>query len=342
MEEIGQRAGVSRSTVSRVLNDHPDVRAEVRSRVNAVIAETGYRPNPAARALVSNRSGLIGLVILTDVDELFGDPYFPELVSGIQEGCAEHDLIFTIFPIRGDDGRSDTLVSQITRGMVDGVIITAGPHSDELIVALRDRGVRVVVVGQPADERGLLRVDVENRVGSRGAVRHLIDHGAQPVGFVGTTPEYLYGVERLAGYREALVEAGLGPDDRLVCLDLPGAAGGYRATTRLLEEQPGAIFVATDPMAVGAYRAIADAGLRVPDDIAVVGFDGLPRGPQLDPALTTVVQPVAAVGRTAVGLLAGDQDGVEPILLPTELRVGASCPRAGIDSHADPAAGGRP
>lgn len=325
LEQIGKRAGVSRSTVSRVLNDHPDVRAEVRARVEAVIEATGYQPNPAARALVSRKSGLIGLVMLTDPDELFGDPYYSALVTGIRQGCAEQGLIFAIFPVQGPDDQSDALAPQFAQGFVDGLIVTAGPGRDELISALRDRGKRMVVVGHPADEAGLQRIDVENRAGSRAAVEHLLDHGYQRVGFVGPTMRFLFGVERLEGYRDALESSGRPFDEDLIRLEEPTPDGGARATTALLHEQPDAIFVATDPMARGAYRAVAAQGLQIPRDVAVVGFDGLARGVVLDPPLTTVVQPVEEVGRTAVGLLA--RDATEPglLLLPTELRIGASC-----------------
>lgn len=325
LEEIGRRAGVSRSTVSRVFNDHPDVRPEVRARVEAVIQETGYQPNPAARALVSNRSGLIGLVILTEVGELFGDPYYAALVDGIQAGCAEHGLIFAIFPVRSPDGSSDALTPQIVQGFVDGVIVTAGPLSEPLISTLRDRGKRMVVVGHPADDAGLLRVDVENRAGSAAAVTHLIAHGRTRVGFVGATMEWLFGVERLDGYRDGIAAAGGSVDERLIRLDHPSPAGGYRATTALLAERPDAIYVSTDPMAVGAYSALADHGLKIPEDVAIVGFDGLPRGPRLEPRLTTVVQPVEEVGRAAVGMLVEQEDTPRVVMLPTSLRLGESC-----------------
>lgn len=325
LEQIGERSGVSRSTVSRVLNKHPDVRAEVRARVEAVILETGYEPNQAARALVSAKSGLIGLVMLTEIDELFGDAYYSALVRGIQQGCADHDLIFAIFPTYGSDGDPDALTPQIAQGFVDGVIVTAGPRSEPLISALRDRGKPMVVVGHPTDDVGLTRVDVENRRGSAAAVTHLGNHGRQRIGFVGATSQYGFGVERLEGYRDALGDAARQIDDRLICLDEPNEEGGYRATAALLAERPDAIFVSTDPMAVGAYRALREDGLQVPVDVAIVGFDGLPRGPQLEPALTTVVQPVVDVGRTAVGLLADDDGHGSTVILPTTLRLAASC-----------------
>lgn len=330
LEEIGRRAGVSRSTVSRVLNDHPDVRPEVRERVEQVIRETGYQPNQAARALVSSRTGLIGLVMLTEVDELFGDPYYSGLVNGIQQGCAERGLIFTIFPVHGPEGGGDKLVRQIAQGFVDGVIATAGPQRDGLIESLRDRGQDLVVVGHPRDSEGLSRVDVENGAGSASATAHLVDRGYRRVGFVGPTPEFIYGAERLDGYRAALAAADRPYDELLVCLDQPTVDGGYRATRALLVEEPDAIHVATDTMAQGAYRAITQRGLSIPDDVALVGFDGFPGGPMLTPTLTTVVQPVLEVGRTAVRLLVDEPvaDKPETVLLPTTLLVGDTSPPA--------------
>lgn len=325
LEEIGRLAGVSRSTVSRVLNDHRHVRPDVRTRVEAVIAETGYLPNQAARALVSNRTGLIGLVMPTDVDELFGDPYYSALVHGIAEGCAESRLVFSIFPVYGQLDEVAVLATLVAQGFVDGVIVTAGEGSDRLIDAVRDRGKNMVVVGHPADTTGVRRVDVENRAGSASAIEHLCGLGRTRIGYIGPTPAFLYGLERLDGYRTALRSAGHDVDDRLIRLADPTADGGYRAAVELLAERPDAVHVATDTMAAGVLDAIRDGGLRIPDDVAVVGFDGLPGGPRTDPILTTVVQPVVDVGRTAVHLLLGDVESSGVVILPTTLRLGGTC-----------------
>ena len=212
----------------------------------------------------------------------------------------------------------------MSQGFLDGVIATAGPLSDQLIATLRDRGRNVAVVGHPADSEGLRRVDVENRAGGTTATAHLCRLGRQRVGFVGPTPDYLFGVERLDGHRRALIAEGRTPDDHLVELDAPTVDGGYRATLAILREQPDALFVATDPMAQGALRALREHGLLVPRDVAFVGFVGLPGGRPTDPSLTTVVQPVIEVGRTAVHLLRGDHQS-DVVILPTELRIGESC-----------------
>lgn len=325
LEQIGRIAGVSRSTVSRVLNDHPGVRAEVRARVEAVIDETGYFPNQAARALASNRTGVIGLVVPADVDELFGDPYYSALVRGIYEGSIEHGSIFSIFPIYGTDASATALSSLLGQRLVDGVIVTAGHRSDDLIKGLRGRVERLVVIGHPSDARGIVRVDVENRAGSAVAVTHLRELGRRRIGFVGPTPEYRFGVERLDGYRDALRVAGTAVEERLIRFEQPTPDGGYRATIALLAEHPDAIHVATDTMAEGALRALRDRRMAIPDDVAIVGFDGLPAAPPTEPALTTVVQPVVEVGRTAVGLLVGAPGSSQTVVLPTRLRVAQSC-----------------
>ena len=325
LEEIGRRAGVSRSTVSRVLNDHPDVRASVREKVEEVIAETGYLPNQAARALVSNKSGLIGLVMLTEGDELFGDPYYSALVSGIQDGCRENNIVFSIFPVLGTAKRADQLIGQIAQGFVDGVIVTAGPRSEEVISTLRARGARLVVVGHPEDDSDLLRIDVDNHGGTQLAIDHLIGLGRQRIAYVGPTDDYVFGAERLEGFRDALAGADRPADDRWIRQAEPTVEGGRAAAAAVLPEAPDAIYAATDTMALGVLEALAERGLRVPDDVAVVGFDGLPRAPQTDPELTTVVQPVAEVGRAAVSVLLGDVAAPHLVVLPTHLHVGASC-----------------
>lgn len=325
LEQIGERAGVSRSTVSRVLNDHPEVRPEVRARVEAVIAETGYSPNPAARALVSNRSGLIGLIMPTDADELFGDPYYSALVHGIQLGCLDEQLIFSIFPVLGTGARADALTRQIAHGFVDGVIVTAGSRSERAIAALRARGTRLVVVGHPFDDEGVTRIDVDSQGGAETAVDHLIGLGRRRIAYIGPPDDYVYGTERRDGYLNAVRRAGHAADGSLLRFEPPTVDGGRCAATDLLAAEPDAIFVATDTMAVGVFEALLRAGKSIPNDIAVVGFDGLPRGPVTRPELTTVVQPVVEVGRRAVAMLVGDDLPDAPVILPTHLRVGRSC-----------------
>ena len=183
----------------------------------------------------------------------------------------------------------------------------------------------MVVVGHPADDRDVNRVDVENRAGSASAVRHLCELGRRQVGYIGPTADYRFAAERLDGYRDALIAAGRPFDERLVRLTEPTAEHAYEAARSLMAEDPDAVHVGTDPMAGGVLLALNELGCGVPDDVAVVGFDGLPSAPPTNPILTTVVQPVVDVGRTAVELLLGDDSEPTVVVLPTYLRVGRSC-----------------
>lgn len=325
LEQIGELAGVSRSTVSRVLNDQPHVSDDVRERVMEVLERTHYRPNQAARALASNRTGLIGLVMPTSADDLFGDPYYSALVRGIQDGCDEVGSVCSIFPFGGGRSRSVVLGALASQGFVDGVIATAGPENETLIATLRDSGKPIVVVGHPVDDSGLVRVDVENRAGSAAAVHHLAALGRRRIGFVGPPGSFVYGAERWAGYRAALAEAGLAEDASLVQFDLPNEFGGRRAGHAVLRGRPDAVYVATDLMASGFLTACRELGVDVPSEVAVVGFDGLPGAHPTSPTLTTVVQPVTEVGRAAVRLLSAHPAEPTVHMFPTELRVGESC-----------------
>ncbi|MEY2957776.1 MAG: hypothetical protein RLZZ01_344, partial [Actinomycetota bacterium] len=222
-------------------------------------------------------------------------------------------------------GQRTLLPTLVAQGFIDGVIATAGPRSERLISDLRERGKNLVVIGHPVDDRDLRGVDVDSMAGSASAVDHLVRLGRQRIGFIGPTLDYLYGAERFDGFRMALASAGRSMDDRIVRLDEPTPEGGHRAALAVLRDRPDAIHVATDPMAVGVLRALGELGLRVPDDVAIVGFDGLPSARPTDPVLTTVVQPVVEVGRRAVHLLSDEDDDSTLVILPTALRIGGTC-----------------
>lgn len=324
LEQVGARAGVSRSTVSRVLNGQGDVRPEVRERVERVIRETGYRPNQAARALASSRTGVIGLVMLADVDELFGDPYYSALVRGINSGCQDHGLVFAMFPLYGPDHDTELLTRQIAQSFLDGVIVTASPRSEALIAALSRSSITMVVVGQPNIDEGVLRIDVDNRGGMEAATHQLVASGRERIGFVGTPPEFSFGTQRFQGYRDALESRGRSVNPEWVSTEDPTIEGGFRGALALIDKGVDALVVASDTIAVGVYRAIGARRLQIPTDIAVVSFDGLPNGPTFDPTLTTVIQPVDAVGRQAVEMLMNPADAPPVTVLATTLSVRGS------------------
>lgn len=320
---------MSRSTVSRVVNDQGNVSPDVRERVLTVIEETGYGPNRAARSLASNRSDVVGLVIPSTVEHVFEDPYFGRLVRGITRGANRAGQTLALFLFEDLREELEVYDRAVAGGLVDGLVVTATRMGDELAARLNADHVPYVTVGRP-DDPTAVHVDVDNRGGARTATEHLVGHGRTRIAMLAAPLTTTTGVDRHAGYRDALVAADLPLDDDLVVEGDFSRRGGERAMERLLEgAPPDAVFCASDSMAVGALRAIARAGLRCPQDVAVVAFDGLLDEDATSPPLTTVAQPVVETGETAVRLLLellDDDPPLEPRReLSTHLLARRSC-----------------
>jgi LacI family transcriptional regulator len=328
LEEIGRRAGVSRSTVSRVINGEPNVSPTARERVEAVIAETGYRPHAAARSLASNRTGVVGIVIANSVETLFDDPYFGRLILGITGAIDLVQTTVSLFLFEDQSGADAIYPRVVDRGLVDGVIVTATWMGDPLIDHLADAGMPFVVVGRPDYERDVSYVDVDNCGGSRAAAAHLVAQGRRRFGLIAAPSNTTAGVDRREGFLAGLAEAGLDNGVLVHEGDWSEESGMHAMSCMIDDGPPDAVFAASDRMAVGALRAIREADLRCPEDVAVVSFDGiLPEG-QTVPRLTSVVQPVFEAGERAARLLRAMIDGqvTEPqqIMLPTHLVARAS------------------
>jgi len=304
VKDVAQRAGVSTATVSRVVNGNPRVGTEVKAAVTIAIEELGYVPNPSARSLMTHRTGSIGVVILESADRLFGDPFFGQLMLGISAALADRDrrLVLMLAPDRAEEARTERY---IVGDHVDGIVLV-GPHgADPLMNRLVRRGVPMVVSGRPVGHESVSYVDAHNRTGAEAAVRHLIEHGRTSIGTIYGTLDLPSAADRLEGYRDALRAAGRPIDASLE------VSGEYRARTAadaiagLLERHPelDALFAASDSMAIAAMQAIKDSGRRVPEDVAVVGFDDLPTAEEVRPTLSTVRQPIEAMGREMVRLV---------------------------------------
>ena len=324
LEDIGRLAGVSRSTVSRVINGQSNVRPEVKTRVEEVIARTGYTPNAAARSLVSGRSGVIGLVIPSRVHSLFEDPYFSMLIQGVSAAANLSANTLTLFVFQNDEEERALYPRVVTSGFVDGLIITATRMGDPLLAKMVDNPLPIVVIGRP-DTEGLSYVDVDNRGGAEKAARHLCDLGYERIGLLGAPTNTSAGVDRLNGFVEGLAQCGLPLHPDLRADGDFSEQSGYRAILEILPHSPDAVFVASDTMAMGALRALRERGIRVPDDLAMVGFDGSPASARSVPTLSTLSQPVSETGSKAVSLLNSlITGGVEvPVveILPVELIV---------------------
>jgi LacI family transcriptional regulator len=334
IRQIAKLAGVSRSTVSRVLNDHPSVSPERREQVLRVIAKTGFRPDPIARSLSRRRSHIIGLVIPLAIRSLFDDPFFPRLIQGISQGCKAHDYTLSLFLFHSQEEERELFHGISRNQLLDGVIVTATRTGDPLIPRLVESQVPLVVQGRHEDPR-VSYVDVDNMTGATAAVTHLIRLGCQRIATITGPLDSTAAQDRKQGYLDALQDRGRLIDETLIVSGDFTQASGYEAMLRLLPHKPDAVFVASDTMAIGALRAIRGAGLTVPDDIALVGFDDLPQSTMVDPPLTTVRQPIQRVGalavKTLIDILQNGLDLPHRLILPTELVIRDSCGAAQID-----------
>jgi len=329
LEDIARQAGVSRSTVSRVLNQHPNVRENVRQRVLEVIEKTGYHPNAAARALASHRSWMVGLVLSRSLSAFFTDPYYPRLIQGIAQACNQENFTLGLFLVSSKADEEKIYARLSRKGYMDGVLVQSGPAGDHLIDRLIQTEVPLVIVGRPPHTNEVSFIDVDNVRAAYTAVSHLIRLGYRGIATITGPRITAVGQDRITGYRKALEERGREVDEALIAEGDFTEMSGYFAMQRLLPARPDAVFAASDIMAIGAMRAVREAGLSVPEDVAFVGFDDLPLTSQPDPPLTTIRQPVFQFGVRAVEMLKDlIENGISParqVIMETELVIRSSC-----------------
>ncbi|NTU81219.1 MAG: LacI family transcriptional regulator [Chloroflexales bacterium] len=302
--DVGRLAGVSPSTVSRVVNNSIPVSPELREAIERAIMLLGYVPNRAARSLAARRSDSIGVVIHEPASQSVSDPFITQLLLGIARGLSEDEiqLILMMAPTRRDEER---IQRYIEGSHVDGVILVGSHASDPLPDLLIRRGVPLVLSGRPAAKLDVAYVDVDHRNGAMMAVSHLVAGGRRRIATIHGALDMPSSRDKLDGYCDALAAAGLVYEPGL------GAAGNYNpalagnAMRALLDRNPSldGVFVASDTMAAAAMGVIGEAGLRIPEDIAVVGYDGTPVAMATRPTLTTVRQPSEAMGQEMARLL---------------------------------------
>ncbi|MEV7791880.1 LacI family DNA-binding transcriptional regulator [Streptomyces sp. NPDC087512] len=312
LEAVAARAGVSRATVSRVVNGARGVRQELAERVRRAVEELGYVPNRAARSLVTRRHDAVAVVAAEPEARVFSDPYFAQQLRGISKELTAHDnqLVLLLTEGREDHAR---VGRYLAGGHVDGALVFSLHLDDPLPALVRGAGVPTVFGGRPGWDDGahdVVYVDSDNRGGAREAVRHLTGLGRTRVAHITGPLDQTSAADRLAGYRDVVGDAGAG----LVASGDFTPAGGERAMRELLERCPevDAVFAANDLTAAGALRVLRENGRRVPDDVAVAGFDDmLPVAEQTDPPLTTVRQDIEGMGRLMARLLLRGTAGEE-------------------------------
>jgi DNA-binding LacI/PurR family transcriptional regulator len=326
IDQVARAAGVSAATVSRVVNGNPNVRDGAKRGVERAIAKLGYVPNAAARSLVTRRSDYIGVVIPEPTSLLFGDPFFPRLLRGIGAALSSRDLQLVL--LMPQTPREESRVERyLTAGHVDGALLVSLHGDDPLPAHLAERRVPAVIGGRPPRGAAVSFVDVDNEEGARSAVEHLVKRGRRRIATVTGPLDMAPGIDRLSGYRQALGSAGLSADDDLQAAGDFTQSGGAAAMRRILGVRPDvdAVFAASDLMAAGAIQVLRAAGRRIPEDVAVAGYDDSPVAQMTDPPLTSVRQPIEEMGREMVRLLlehTADRGSVpRKVILSTELVV---------------------
>jgi LacI family transcriptional regulator len=301
IRQIADLAGVSIATVSRVMNGRTDVAPDTREAVTRVIRENGYTANRSARGLSAGRSGLVGVLV-----PLIYPAYFSSILAGAAEALAEIDLRVVLSPTGHEHDREVSLLERLMHGVTDGALIVMPEESSLELERLVDGGYRFVVVDpiMPLAER-IPSVSAAHASGADQAMQHLLGLGHRRIAQITGPRGWLATEDRRRGYHAALASAGILPDPGLEVEAIPEIPPGRAAAEQLLDlaEPPTAVFAFNDNIAIGAIQAARARGIRVPEDLSIVGFDDVEPATIVTPALTTVRQPLAEMGRTGVSLL---------------------------------------
>lgn len=326
MNEVARAAGVSQATVSRVVNGNPRVNSDAKRQVERAIERLGFVPNVAARTLVTRRSDSIGVVITEPTNRVFGDPFFAQVLRGVSSALTARRQKLVLF-LPQDSGQEHDLEPYLMAGHVDGVIMYSLHGDDPLPAKLHARGVPVVVGGLPPVGATVSYVDNDNRGGAVLATSHLIGLGRRRIGTVTGPLDMPAAKDRLAGYHDAIRTAGIGSDPALEAEGAFTQESGVEAMRRLLASAPDldGVFVASDLMAAGALQVLQAEGRRVPEDVALIGFDDAPIALTTRPTLSSVRQSLDAMGRELVNLLLASIEHrgqvARKVVLATELIV---------------------
>jgi LacI family transcriptional regulator len=331
-QDVAIAAGVSRTTVSMVLNNVPGIQIseETRQRVFDVARELGYVPEAAAQALVSRRSQSIGFVMARQVHHVITDAFLNSLIAGSIQTVHDHNLRLIVEMI--DPEHQQEAYLRLARARrIDGMILAGPRFDDQGLKVIEEEGFPVVIIGH-IDQSNLCSVDVDNCAAAREAVAHLIQLGHKRIACVtNASPIYMAPAMRLRGYRQALETAGLAFDQNLVRFGDYDLESGYIQMKSLLDDGLSftAVFVSSDVVALGAKAAIYQRGLRIPQDIALVGFDDVPMARYMEPPLTTIRVPAVQMGSAAcrllIDLITKGDVAKRKITLETELIVRESC-----------------
>jgi LacI family transcriptional regulator len=317
IRDIARHAGVSVATVSRVINGRPDVAPETREAVLRHVRTHNFSTNRSARALSVGRTGLVGFTVPNTHAE-----YFANILSGATEALYEQDMRVVLCPTEHEHERELTLLDKLMQGTTDGAILLLPTETNDELRALQSAGFQFVVVDpRHALDEGIPAVSSSHWAGAKAAAEHLLELGHRRIGLITGERGWVAAEDRIAGYHTGLIAAGVVPTPELIAEGDFLVDSGRNAALRLLDlpDPPTAILSSNDNMAVGAMQAARARGLAVPDDLSVVGYDDLEKAGIVTPPLTTVRQPLAELGRTAVSLLMRLVEGQRVEALHVEL-----------------------
>jgi LacI family transcriptional regulator len=324
--DVARESGVSYSTVSRTLSGYEHVKAGTREKVLRAAEKLGYVPNQQARSLAGGRSNLIGVLVPS-----LNNGYVNEIVRGVDEELAKSNYNLILYTTHRHQGKESSYVATIMNGAADGLLLVVPLISTSYLNALRQQSFPYVLIDQADEMEQSPVVTATNRQGAYEATKYLIGLGHHRIGFVSGLAGLNSAAERLDGYLTALSDHGIPPCPQLVVEGGFLESGGFKAAQRMmaLPDMPTAIFASNDLSAFGVMEAIRQNGLRVPDDISVIGFDDIPQASIGYPKLTTVHQPLEQLGREAVTMLLDflenpTQDN-RRVVLPTQLTIRDSC-----------------
>lgn len=329
IKDVASQAGVSASTVSRVLANSPKISEETKRKVRQALTELDYHPNVMARALVTNTAGSIGVVITPGLNEFFANPFFSEMMIGLSEVARQNG--FDTVLSTSARSEEEVLDRMIHGRRVDGVLLLGSRAEDPALKQAVEDKFPAVLLGRPADDVPISYVNNDNVAAAYVATKHLLDLGHKSIGFLGGEADLVVTIDRLKGYRQALEDAGVPVDTRLIVYNEFFEQNGYVSMMRLLalSNRPTAVLASDDVLAFGGMRAAAELGYRMPEELAIVGFNDIRMAELANPSLTSVHVNMYELGVEAGKLLVAQirHHVTEPtsVIVPTKLVVRNSC-----------------
>lgn len=315
--DVARLAGVSNGAVSLAVNGRAGLAEVTRQRIIVAADELGWRPSIGARALLSSRAFAVGLILARQPELLGADPFFPSFIAGVESELAHRGYSLVLQVVPDDPTTVAAAYRRVAQeGRVDGVFLTDLRVRDVRLPLVQELGLRAVAVGLPAERTTVPTVMIDDRLGVRQAVDHLVSLGHRRIAFVQGPPEYVHSASRMDAWRQALQGSGL-PAGPVEAADFTGP-GGAVAMARLLkaDKRPTAVVFANDIMAIAGMSVASQAGLDLPRELSIVGFDDVPLAAHVNPPLTTVRQDVIAWGRAAAAALLSVVEDREPLIVP--------------------------